>query len=272
MLRFLLAHTRGILRLIVGLAVLAALVLGLFLPPLVRVVSSSAADKLLLAMLGVWSRCTLLVMGVKVVSNGPSPVAPYLLACNHLSYLDVMILWSQVDGFFLGKSELAKWPVMGPLIRAAGTVFINRTQRRGVVEAIKGVTDKVNTGSGVIFFPEGTSSSGGEVRQFKSNMFQVAAQSELPVHIAVLRYTTSSKYNHAETDMAWWGEMTFPSHFYKLLTFDNKVAQLKFLEEAVAHADRIEMARHAEQLAVTAFEPMHQFDEIERGNDVSFLS
>ena len=63
MLRFLLAHARGIIRLVVGLAVLAVLVLGLFLPPLVRIASSSAADKLLLAMLGAWSRCTLLVMG-----------------------------------------------------------------------------------------------------------------------------------------------------------------------------------------------------------------
>jgi hypothetical protein len=40
----------------------------------------------------------------------------------------------------------------------------------------------------------------------------------------------------------------------------------------VAHADRKEMAQQAEELAVAAFEPMHQFDEIERGNDVSFIA
>jgi 1-acyl-sn-glycerol-3-phosphate acyltransferase len=272
MLHLVLAHTRAIIRLVIGLCVLAMLVVSWILPPLVRIFSSRAADKLLLHQLGVWARVTLAIMGVKVESEGPKPSAPYLLACNHLSYLDVIILWSQLDGFFLGKSELVKWPVMGPLIRAAGTVFINRTQRHGVVEAIKGITDKVDEGNGVMFFPEGASSSGGEIRQYKSNMFQVAAQSELPVHLAVLHYATNSKYNSAENDMAWWGEMSFVRHFYQMLTFDNKLARVKFLEQTVPHADRKQMAEQAQRLATEQFDPLHQFDDIERGTDVSFIA
>ncbi|MDP6963885.1 MAG: lysophospholipid acyltransferase family protein, partial [Planctomycetota bacterium] len=142
------------------------LVLSWIFPLLIRPFSAYYADRLLLRQLGIWARVTLLIMGVKVVVTGERPRAPYLLASNHLSYLDIFVLWSQVDGFFLGKSELAKWPAIGPLIRAAGTVFINRSQRKGVVKAIEDVTKKILIGNGVIFFPEGTSSSGGEVRPF----------------------------------------------------------------------------------------------------------
>lgn len=265
-------HLRAALRLLVVAMTLIVLVISWLLPLLVRIFSSQKADRLLLRQLGTWCRITLKIIGVKVISEGPKPSAPYLLASNHLSYLDVLILWSQIDGFFLGKSELAKWPVMGPLIRAAGTVFIDRTQRSGVVAAIEKVTDKVIEGNGVIFFPEGTSSSGGEVRTFKSNMFQVAAHSQLPVHVAVLHYSTRSKRHSGVKDMAWWGDMTFASHFYKLLSFDNKIARVTFVEEQVAHSDRKQMAQQAQQLAVEAFEPMHQFDDIERGSDVSFIA
>jgi 1-acyl-sn-glycerol-3-phosphate acyltransferase len=248
------------------------LVLSWIFPLLIRPFSAYYADRLLLRQLGIWARVTLLIMGVKVVVTGERPRAPYLLASNHLSYLDIFVLWSQVDGFFLGKSELAKWPAIGPLIRAAGTVFINRSQRKGVVKAIEDVTKKILIGNGVIFFPEGTSSSGGEVRPFKSNLFQVAAHSNLDVNVAVLRYSTTCKNHSAETHMAWWGEMSFIPHFYHMLRFDKKVAHVKFLSTIVKHADRKTMAQNAEQLAAEAFEPMHQFEEIEKGKDAYFLS
>jgi 1-acyl-sn-glycerol-3-phosphate acyltransferase len=272
MLRLLFAHFRAILRLVIGLTVLGLLVLSWFFPLLVRPFSAYQADKLLLRQLGVWSRLTLKIMGIKVVSEGPVPQAPYLLASNHLSYLDVFVLWSKVDGFFLGKSELAKWPALGPLITAAGTVFINRSKRSGVVEAIEGVTDKILLGNGVIFFPEGSSSSGGEIRQFKSNLFQVAAHSNLEVNVAVIHYTTNNKSYRAEKDLAWWGDMSFVSHFYKLLTFDSKVAHVRFLDERVSHGDRKQMAQCAEQLAKEAFTPMHAYSDIEKGSDVSFIA
>ncbi|MFT7517388.1 MAG: 1-acyl-sn-glycerol-3-phosphate acyltransferase [Myxococcota bacterium] len=265
-------HLRAVIRLIAAAVLLLILVVSWLLPLVVRVFSSRQADRLLLRQLGIWCRATLKVIGVKVISQGPKPSAPYLLASNHLSYLDVLVLWSQIDGFFLGKSELAKWPVMGPLIRAAGTVFINRTQRSGVVAAIESVTEKVIEGNGVIFFPEGATSSGGEIRPFKSNMFQVAAHSQLPAHVSVIHYSTQSARHSGASDMAWWGDRGFASHFYKLLSFDNKIARVTFVEQQVAHADRKQMAQQAQQLATEAFEPMHQFDDIERGGDVSFIA
>ncbi|MBC8369879.1 MAG: 1-acyl-sn-glycerol-3-phosphate acyltransferase [Planctomycetes bacterium] len=272
MFRLFFAHLRAIVRLSLAFVSLIILVISWTVPPLVRVFSRRQADRLLLHQLGVWSRCSLAIIGVKVESSGPTPSAPYLLTCNHLSYLDVMVLWSQVDAFFLGKSELAKWPAMGPLIRAAGTVFIDRTMRSGVVAAIEKVTDKVNEGNGVIFFPEGTSSSGGEIRTYKSNMFQVAAHAQLPVHVAVIHYSTNNKHYSAINDIAWWGDMTFVPHYYKMLMFDNKVARLKFSGQTIACGDRKQMAQQAQHLATEAFEPMHDFEDIEPGSDVSFLA
>ena len=48
------------------------------------------------------------------------PPAAGVLACNHLSYLDVIMLAAAQPMVFVAKSEIQHWPVFGWLARWAG--------------------------------------------------------------------------------------------------------------------------------------------------------
>ena len=52
-----------------------------------------------------------------------------LLVCNHLSYLDIVVLSSIRPCIFVAKRDVAAWPLFGWLARAAGTIFVDRERR-----------------------------------------------------------------------------------------------------------------------------------------------
>src|SRR3546814_15213445 len=59
-----------------------------------------------------------------------SAVRPTLFACNHSSYLDIMVLRGLIPGCFVSKAEVADWPLFGLLARLQRTVFIDRRAGR----------------------------------------------------------------------------------------------------------------------------------------------
>jgi len=248
---------------------LLGLVISWLLPLCLLPFSPRAASALRLRQLGAWARLTLAIMGVRVRQQGAPPPAPFLLVCNHISYLDILVLWSRIDGYFLAKSELGGWPVLGPLIRGAGTLFINRNRRAGVVPAIAAVKVKLALGNGVVFFPEGTSSSGGTLLPFKSSLFAVAADSELPVHVACLHYATPSPAHPVELEVAWWGEMGFGGHFLQLLAIPRVDARVRFAAEPVIAADRKTLAERSRRRMQEQFEPMHDYSRVRHEDESS---
>jgi 1-acyl-sn-glycerol-3-phosphate acyltransferase len=68
-----------------------------------------------------WSRFASQVVGIRVTTNGSMPRSG-LLVCNHLSYLDVIVLSSIQPCVFVAKRDVAAWPLFGWLARAAGTI------------------------------------------------------------------------------------------------------------------------------------------------------
>ena len=49
-----------------------------------------------------------------------------LLVCNHLGYLDILVLAACRPALFVAKSEVKQWPVFGWFARLAGTIFVHR--------------------------------------------------------------------------------------------------------------------------------------------------
>ena len=83
-----------------------------------------------------------------------------LLICNHVSYVDILVLVSLAPAVFVAKREVKSWPVMGLLAQLGGTVFIDRQRRTHVGEVNDEIQTALADGALVIVFPEGTSSDG----------------------------------------------------------------------------------------------------------------
>ncbi|MFK5955716.1 MAG: lysophospholipid acyltransferase family protein [Planctomycetota bacterium] len=262
-----LGHSRALTRSLLLGASLLILIVSWSLPLFLVIFSKRAASHLRVRIMGIWARFALFIMGIRVRSEGDPPQAPFFLVSNHLTYLDILVLWSRIDTYFLAKSELGSWPLLGPLIRAAGTMFINRSRRADVLPAIERVKGRLALGNGVVFFPEGTSSSGGQLLNFKSSLFEVALHTGLPVHIACLHYDSRSEKYPTEINVCWWGDMGFGGHFYHLLAMPKVHVRVRFAPDPVVADDRKQLARAARESMQNLFEPMHNWSRVSPSED-----
>jgi 1-acyl-sn-glycerol-3-phosphate acyltransferase len=189
-----------------------------------------------------WARAAAAIMGMRLSVSGTAPRLPFLLVVNHLGYADVLALAASCECVFVAKEEVGSWPVVGRLSRRMSTVFVNRRSRRDIPRALSLIEAALDEGAGVVLFAEGTSTRGSVVLPFKSPLLEAAARRGLPVHYASLSYRTPPGEARAETSVCWWGDMTFPRHFFELLKLKGFRADLAFGEEAIRGGDRKALA------------------------------
>src|SRR6266699_2445010 len=138
--------------------------------------SSEAARNWRKRNFGGWARAAARILGMEVKVRNTPPSSPFLLVSNHLSYVDIVVLESQVDCAFIAKSEVARWPILGIICRSMKTIFIDRQKKRDLLRAIARVETSLNQGLGVVLFPEGTSSAGDKILAFKSSLLELATR------------------------------------------------------------------------------------------------
>jgi 1-acyl-sn-glycerol-3-phosphate acyltransferase len=230
------------------LSVLAAWTLGCYVAFLATrpaaLFSSRTALVLQSACFRSWAKGVVRILGLRVTAAGSPPEPPFFLVTNHLGYLDVVVLAALAPCFFLAKSEVAAWPVLGFLARSMSTVFVDRARPADLPRVLERMERVARSGHGLAFFPEATSSPGEEVLPFRSSLFEAPARSGYPVCCARLRYETPAGEPPARLAVCWWGDMTFCGHFYELLKIPRLDASVVFGDVVTGH-DRKELARAA---------------------------
>ncbi len=163
--------------------------------------------------------------GISIRSTGAFPTHG-LLTCNHVSYLDIPVLASVHPQVFLSKHDVRRWPIIGWLTRCAGTLFINRSDKREVARLPREFEATVTQQLVVTLFPEGTSSDGTRVLPFYSSLLEPAVQNRWDVTPAWIEYHVEG--GDARHDAAYWGDMTFFPHLINLLGQRRTIATVKF--------------------------------------------
>lgn len=133
-----------------------------------------------------WCAQALGMLGIEVKMQGV--IKPGCLhVANHITWLDVAVMMSVGCRGFVSKSEVAQWSVVGPLVKSVDTVFIERGAWK-TEEARDVMTERLRRGQSVLFFPEGTTSDGRQVRRFHARLFEAALSSGKPVQALAIRY------------------------------------------------------------------------------------
>ena len=196
------------------------------------------------------SRALLRLLRFEVRVSGPLPRPPYLLVSNHLSYLDVIVLASRLPDRFVAKQEVQGWPLLGPMCKGFGTIFIDRSDRRDIPRVLAEIERSLARGEGVILFPEGTSSSGDDVRSFRSPLLALPARQGFPVHAAALRYRTPEGEPPARDAVCWWGEAALFPHLVGLFRLSKVEAFVDFAPEPFVDEDRKRLAERLREAVV----------------------
>ncbi|MGI8493870.1 MAG: lysophospholipid acyltransferase family protein [Pyrinomonadaceae bacterium] len=192
---------------------------------------------------GLWGKGFVKIAGFKVEVVGTPPRPPFFLVSNHLTYADIPLLRSIFEGVFVAKGEIEGWFMAGRIVSDMGAIFINRQNRRDIPRAGAQILKSIENGEGVTVFPEGTSTKGEEVLRFNSSFLEFAAQSDLPVYYASINYKTPAGELPAHLAVAWWEDISFMAHMYRMFQVSGIEATVNFGEQPVQSNDRKELAR-----------------------------
>jgi lyso-ornithine lipid O-acyltransferase len=200
-----------------------------------------------------WGKAYTRLLNVEVTFRGMPPHEG-VMTCNHLSYLDIVVLAAIQPQIFLSKAEVRNWPMIGALTRCAGTLFVRRDRKSDVAELQPAFSEVVTQGLPLTIFPEGTSSDGSSVLPFFSSLLEPAAQANWPVTPGWIGYRLDEGEGSVADDICYWRDMTFGPHFLKLLSKKKIYATVVFGEPIEAGMNRKQMAAalHKEVTALAA--------------------
>ena len=139
------------------------------------------------------TRLFLHLIGMRVprVSASRVPGKPHVLACNHASYLDSVVLYAilppQARYVFVAKRELDNHWFTRLFLRGLGTLFVERFSARQGAEDAQAMVAALQGGQSLVVFPEGTFSREAGLRHFRMGAFVAAVGSGLPIATAGLR-------------------------------------------------------------------------------------
>ncbi len=164
-----------------------------------------------------WARKVLLILEVQVQCDGPPPATHAgLMVANHLSWLDILVLQSQLPGVFVAKAEVRRWPLVGWMAQSCATIFVERSSRQSARGMIESALAALQQGYSVIAFPEGTSSDGSDLAHFHANIFESAIKARSHVQPVTLRYLDAA--TGLPTDAALFiGDMTLVASLRKVM-------------------------------------------------------
>jgi 1-acyl-sn-glycerol-3-phosphate acyltransferase len=120
------------------------------------------------------------------VDGGPHRGA--LVVDNHVSWLDIVVVNAVRPMRSVAKSEIASWPVVGPLASKAGTVYLDRERLRALPDTVAELATALRGGALVNVCPEGTTWCGLGLGRFRPALFQAAIDGGVPVRPLVVRY------------------------------------------------------------------------------------
>jgi len=151
-----------------------------------------------------------------------------LLIANHISWIDILALASVESASFVGKSEIARWPLVSTFAKVERTIYIDRKRRRSIIPANRMMADCLASNRDVLLFPEGTTGAGNGLLKFHSSHFAAPGlaltampeRESVPVQPILIRYSSATA--------AWIGDMSLIPHIWQVLREKPIVCELLY--------------------------------------------
>jgi 1-acyl-sn-glycerol-3-phosphate acyltransferase len=195
-----------------------------------------------------WSAGLVRSMGLTLQLSGTPRPGATLIVANHVSWLDIAAIHAAAPhARFVSKADVLRWPLLGWLIRNAGTLFIERERKRDAVRVVHVMAESLKEGQTVAVFPEGTTGPGPELLPFHANLLQAAVATGTPVQPVALRFFSDQQpFSPA---VVFLGETTLLQSIWRIASADRVTVQVDLLTPiATQHADRRALAEHLREL------------------------
>jgi 1-acyl-sn-glycerol-3-phosphate acyltransferase len=169
-----------------------------------------------------WMRGAAKIANLKFKVYGRLPDSG-LIVSNHLSYIDAIVEGSLLKIRWAARSDVATWPIIGLVVATAGPIWVDRKMKGASGNALKEFKYTLRRGLSLLIWSEGTTSDGmSGVLPLRSTVFAAALGLKRPIHPILIRYS--------DPRIAWYGDMTFVPHFFKILSLKEIQAEIYVLD------------------------------------------
>lgn len=180
-----------------------------------------------------WSRWSLRqytrLVGVHVTISGPLPAPGSFIAPNHMGYGDIFALGGRVPCFFVSKSEVATWPIIGHMFRQSRQIAMSRTRSTKTFKrTLESIANRLRAGHSICVFLEGTSSGGESVLPFHGSLLQPAIDVGAPIVPAAIRWSSTDDRVDIAEDVAYWKDHRFAPHLFRLMGLRGVEVEIRF--------------------------------------------
>jgi len=182
-----------------------------------------------------FARVLLAILSIEKEKEGTKPLNDRgrLIVCNHVSYLDILVVASEFPTCFVTSNEMKKTPGLGLVCILGGCVFVERRNRENIDSEVNEIKTALEMGLNVMFYPEAKSTNGDEVIPFKRSLFHAAVGAKcqtLPLCLNYLELNGEELTLKNRDEVFWYGEMTFGAHFIKVCSHKNIKVKLSILD------------------------------------------
>ena len=196
-----------------------------------------------------WSKRLLKIFEIRLIVHGNhqllSDQQSALIVSNHISWIDIHVINTISPVIFVAKSDVANWPIFGWIAKRIGTIFIVREKVSDIKRVLSLMGQLLGSHKKVCIFPEGTSTDGRSVLKFKSNLFQVAVNTNTRVIPICITYKEQGRYSDIT---AFIGEMGLIDSIKKMLKSSDMDVHVHILEPLSDIDSRQELANLSHQL------------------------
>ncbi|MGA7675685.1 MAG: lysophospholipid acyltransferase family protein [Rhizomicrobium sp.] len=201
------------------------------------------------------------LFGIRITVIGkPIQDRGVLMVGNHASYLDILIISAIARVSFVGRSDVADWPLFGTMAKLQETIFVVRSRRSGAGESRDIIRERLREGDALVLFPEGTSTDGNRVIRFKSSLMG-AVETEMgtdaagvvhtaPVQPFTITYVGMHGMPLGREDRpfyAWYGDMELLPHLWEGLKAGPLDVVVEFHSPIAVDGGRKKIAALAEE-------------------------
>jgi 1-acyl-sn-glycerol-3-phosphate acyltransferase len=181
-----------------------------------------------------------------------------LVAANHVSYIDILVISSLMPSVFVTSVELGSTMFLGMLARLGGSLFVERRKASGLKAEIEEIGRVLGEGFAVALFPEGTTSNGDRVRPFKKSLFDAAVMTGSDVLPLCIRYSRVNGVGLTPNNrdlVFYYGGISFSQHIPRLLSLKSVNVEVIPLRAIRAHKKntRKELAAEAHDAISAAY-------------------
>ena len=203
-------------------------------------------------------RILIYASNIRVRRHGTPPPDGSLIVSNHLSWADSFTFLGELGCRFMVNHLYGEIAGFGTVLKSVGVAFVDRMSVKAIGPAQRAMESILRRGETLMFFPEGRTSRGADVRPFRAALLQVAVDLGIPVASASVTYETPPGWPPASVVIGWEEWPPLITHIYRAFHAPRIICTISYGGALSVDGGRSDLARTLYQSVSRLFTPMPQ--------------